>query len=86
MSEQLALIHSIETFGTVDGPGIRCVIFFQGCNLQCKYCHNRDTWTKETANTRTLEDLVKTVNKYKSFFVSSRRWCNCIWWRTSTAN
>ena len=39
-----AKIHSFFAGGTVDGPGIRFVTFFQGCNLQCKYCHNRDTW------------------------------------------
>lgn len=43
-SYTMARIHSIETFGTVDGPGIRFVIFMQGCHLRCGYCHNRDTW------------------------------------------
>ncbi len=40
----MARIHSIETMGTVDGPGLRFVVFMQGCHLHCKYCHNRDTW------------------------------------------
>ena len=40
----MARVHSFETFGTVDGPGIRFVMFMQGCPLRCQYCHNRDTW------------------------------------------
>lgn len=44
MENNIARIHSIETMGTVDGPGLRFVVFMQGCHLRCKYCHNRDTW------------------------------------------
>ena len=45
-----ASIDSIETFGLVDGPGIRCVVFFNGCMLRCKYCHNPEMWRRRDDN------------------------------------
>ena len=64
-----AKVHSVESFGTVDGPGIRFILFLQGCNLQCKYCHNRDTWDVNQGNYRSLEDILKQVRKYKNYIM-----------------
>ncbi|GMQ60813.1 pyruvate formate-lyase-activating protein [Vallitalea maricola] len=60
-------IHSIETCGTVDGPGIRFVIFMQGCPLRCKYCHNPDTWKLGDGEEKTVEELILEIKKYKSY-------------------
>ena len=60
-------IHSFESFGTVDGPGIRFVVFMQGCPLRCQYCHNPDTW-KNGGTEYTVEDVASRVLKYKNYF------------------
>lgn len=62
-----ARIHSFESFGTVDGPGIRFVIFMQGCPLRCLYCHNPDTWSTKAGTEYELEDVVQKVLKYRNY-------------------
>ncbi|EKQ56717.1 MULTISPECIES: pyruvate formate-lyase-activating protein [unclassified Clostridium] len=64
-------VHSIETMGLVDGPGIRVVVFLQGCALRCKYCHNPDTWAASGGEEYTPEDLVKKIERFKTYFASS---------------
>lgn len=63
-------IHSTESFGTVDGPGIRFTVFFQGCPLRCKYCHNPDTWDMKGGREVTAEELMKEFDSYKEFLRS----------------
>ena len=67
MEEIKGRIHSFETFGTVDGPGIRFVIFMQGCGLKCKYCHNRDTWDTTAGTLYTVSDIVNKLKNYEDY-------------------
>ena len=64
----LGKIHSIESFGTVDGPGVRLVVFFKGCPMRCKYCHNPDTWSMEGATEMTVEEIINEYEKKKPFY------------------
>lgn len=72
MEDLTGKIHSIETFGTVDGPGIRYVIFLQGCHLRCKYCHNRDTWDTTVGTPKKVSELVQDIQKYSDYIKFSK--------------
>ncbi len=61
-------IHSVFSGGTVDGPGIRFVVFMQGCPLRCKYCHNPDTWNYQGGEERSVDSLVNEIVRYKNYF------------------
>lgn len=64
-------IHSFETLGAVDGPGIRFVLFMQGCPLRCKYCHNRDTWDLKGGKEYTVDEIFNKIIRYKNYFITS---------------
>ena len=63
----MGLVHSFETFTTVDGPGIRFILFLSNCPLRCKYCHNPDTWACK-GKEYSVDDIVNEILKYKNYY------------------
>lgn len=61
-------IHSIESLGAVDGPGVRTVLFLQGCPLRCQYCHNPDTWAFNTGKLLSVDEVFEKISRYKPYF------------------
>lgn len=69
--ENLGYVHSIETFGTVDGPGIRYIVFMQGCRLRCAFCHNPDTWNIGGGTPYTAQELIDQAISYRDYWGES---------------
>ena len=68
MSEMKGRIHSVESFGSADGPGVRYIVFLKGCNMRCQYCHNPDTWAKDGGELMTPEEVLKKALRYKTYW------------------
>lgn len=64
----MGYIHSIQTFGTVDGPGVRFVAFFQGCPMRCQYCHNPDTWDMAEGKEKSVDEILEMFERNRAFY------------------
>ena len=69
MAEALkGYVHSLESFGSVDGPGVRYIIFLTGCAMRCQFCHNPDTWDMKKGTLYTTDELLEKAMKYRSYW------------------
>ena len=68
LQDSMLQVHSIESFGSVDGPGIRFVIFLKGCTMRCQYCHNPDTWSRAGGQLRSVDDVLAQAQRYRSYW------------------
>ncbi|MBR2632197.1 MAG: 4Fe-4S cluster-binding domain-containing protein, partial [Lentisphaeria bacterium] len=70
MAEITGRIHSFESFGTLDGPGVRYIVFLQGCALRCSYCHNPDTWDVKGGQEFTVSEVMQKIISCRSYIKS----------------